>query len=81
MNILEQLNARVDHLLERLGQLGAENEQLRETVQSLRESIHALEEKNSSLTNALAEEESIRATALELVGSILERIQEYDNVE
>ncbi|MBO4368974.1 MAG: cell division protein ZapB [Desulfovibrio sp.] len=81
MKILERLTAQVDQLLERFRRLQAENDTLRETIQTMRSTIRSLEEKNSSLTDALAQEEAVRTKALNHIDMLLQRIQDFDRVE
>ncbi|MBO4335034.1 MAG: cell division protein ZapB [Desulfovibrio sp.] len=81
MKILEQLDSQVDALLHQLSQAKAENSSLRVQVQGLRNSVAALEEKNRSLTDSLAEAETVRTKALEHLDRLLLRIQDYDQVE
>ena len=81
MKILEQLDSQVDALLHQLSQVKAENSSLRVQVQGLRSTVAALEEKNRSLTDSLAEAETVRTKALEHLDRLLLRIQDYDQVE
>ena len=81
MKILEQLDSQVTNLLERLRQLKAENADLREQMQTMSASIEALEEKNRSLTDALTQEEAVRTKALKHLDMLLQRIQDFDQVE
>ena len=81
MKILEQLDSQVDALLHQLSQVKAENSSLRVQVQGLRTTVAALEEKNRSLTDSLAEAETVRTKALEHLDRLLLTIQDYDQVE
>ncbi|MBO4334747.1 MAG: cell division protein ZapB [Desulfovibrio sp.] len=81
MKILEQLDSQVDALLHQLSQVKAENSSLRVQVQGLRSTVAALEEKNRSLTDCLAEAETVRTKALEHLDRLLLTIQDYDQVE
>ena len=79
MEILEQLDAQVTNLLERIHTLRAENEGLRTELESLKETITALEEKTQSLTDALAKEKAVRMKALGQINSLLQKIQDFDS--
>ena len=81
MKILEQLDSQVDALLHQLSQVKAENSSLRVQVQGLRTTVAALVEKNRSLTDSLAEAETVRTKALEHLDRLLLTIQDYDQVE
>ncbi len=79
MEILEQLDAQVTNLLERIHTLRAENEGLRTELESLKETITALEEKTQSLMEALDQEKAVRMKALEHINTLLQKIQDFDS--
>jgi chromosome segregation ATPase len=79
MEILEQLDAQVTNLLERIHTLRAENEGLRTELESLKETITALEEKTQSLTDALDQEKAVRMKALEQINTLIQKIQDFDS--
>ncbi len=76
MDLLEQLDSRINTLLGTLAQLKQENAELRVELQTLRDASQVLKETNASLNAALMEESHVRQMALQRVDALLQKIQD-----
>lgn len=76
MDLLEQLDSRINTLLGTLAQLKQENAELRVELQTLRDASQVLKETNASLNAALMEEAHVRQMALQRVDALLQKIQD-----
>ena len=78
MELLEQLEAQIAELLDRLR---AENTRLHAEASAIVAEKAVLEEENRKLHDSLAQEENLRVEALKRIDALLHRIQEHDSVE
>lgn len=77
MDVLLQLESRVEQLMERLEILRIENSRLGEELsQAAQENIH-LATQNRALRQSLECEIAIRKAALERLGALLKKVKDY----
>ena len=81
MELLEQLEARVEALLAELDRLREENNRLRGELEGVTGHRNSLEEENRGLREALEQGESLRNEALRRIDALLHRIEEHGGIE
>ncbi|MBE6441424.1 MAG: cell division protein ZapB [Desulfovibrio sp.] len=81
MELLEQLESRVESLLTGLGRLRAENARISAEAAAVAAEKASLEEENRRLRETLENEETLRAEARKRIDALLRKIQEHDSVE
>lgn len=80
MDLLEQLEAKVDELLARQEALSLSNGRLLAEIDALNREKTDLADKNNNLHALLEQERNLRAEALRRVENLLLKIQEHDSV-
>jgi hypothetical protein len=78
MELLQQLEQRIDALLDRQNALQAENAALRASQE---EELSALAQENSNLREELERERTRGVEALSRIEALIERIKEHTNIE
>ncbi|MBQ9452862.1 MAG: cell division protein ZapB [Desulfovibrio sp.] len=81
MELLEQLESRIDGLLEGLRLLRVENASIKAESAAIAAERASLEEENRKLREALENGEALRIEARKRIDALLRRIEEHDNVE
>ncbi len=80
MEMLGQLEDRIDALLARFEAARGENARLEAEIASLRAGMAALAEENHNLHARLEQGENLRAEALRRIDGLLLRLREHDSV-
>lgn len=81
MELLEQLESRIDGLLNTMARLREENARFKAEAVKMAESRNFLEEENRRLRESLENDEALRNEARKRIDALLCRIQEHDSVE